>query len=383
MESCEVVVVGLGVMGAATLDALARRGVRAIGLERFDVPHALGSSHGGTRVIRKAYFEDARYVPLLHRAWDAWRVLERAAGEALLVETGALHFGPPDDRDLVATLHAIEEHRLAHERLTHAAAARRFPAFALAPGDEAVLESEAGVLLAERCLVALVERALAHGAIVHAREPLLTLEPRADGVELHTANRAIAARRAVLTLGPWWAANAPIAPPLPLAVTRQVQLWVRPHDPAAFELGRLPVFLRYDEGLVYGMPSPRGAQHPGLKLASHRIGAPADPDAIDRAVSAADLAPVRAFLARYLPGADGPLLGARTCMYTSSPDHHFALGPHPDVPAVVVGAGFSGHGFKLAPVVGEILADFALEGASALTLDLFDPRRRDRKDGAR
>ncbi len=368
----DVVVVGLGVMGAATLAALARRGVSAIGIERFDIPHAQGSSHGGTRIIRKAYYEDPRYVPLLHRAWEAWRELETAVGEELLLQTGGLHFGPTADAELQGVLTSVDTHALSHELLSAGDLMRRFPQFRADPGDLAVIEHEAGVLFAERCVQALVEVAQRAGATVFARETLDLLDLAGKDVVITTSRRTIVCRKVVLTLGPWWPAHAPIAAPLPLSVSRQVQFWVRPNDPEAYRPGRLPVFLRYGDDFVYGLPE---AYYQGLKVAAHRGGVVASPETIDRTVHPGDEAVIRRFLARHMPGADGPLLGARVCMYTNSGDSNFALGLHPDAPQVVVGTGFSGHGFKLAPVVGEILADYAIDGSSARTIDIFDVGR--------
>jgi len=379
----EVAVVGLGVMGAATLATLARRGVSALGIDRFDIPHALGSSHGGTRIIRKAYYEDPRYVPLLHRSWDAWRALEGAVGETLLLQTGGLHFGPAHEPDLQGVLTSVDTHALSHELLSGQDLMRRFPQFRADPGDLAVIEHEAGVLFAERCVQALIEVAQRAGAAVFARESLDNLDLDGPAVVLTTSRRTIICRRVVLTLGPWWPAfqaspsalgpaHAPIAAPLPLAVSRQVQFWVRPNDPEAYRPGRLPVFMRYGDEFVYGLPE---AFYPGLKVAAHRGGAPASPDTIDRTVHPEDEAVIRRFLARHMPGADGALLGARVCMYTNSGDANFALGLHPDAPQVVVGTGFSGHGFKLAPAVGEILADYAVDGWSPRTIDIFDVTR--------
>ena len=367
-EDVDVVVVGLGVMGAATLAALARRGVRAVGLERFDVPHALGSSHGGTRVIRKAYYEDPRYVPLLHRAWEAWRLLEEEVGERLLIQTGGLHFGPADHPDIQGVLDSVRLHGLAHELLDARAIATRWPVFRPGESDLGVLEHDAGVLLAERSVQALVEVALRRGAGVYAREDLLALDIDGPRVRLTTSRRELTCRRVVLALGPWWPEHAPIRAPVALQVERQVQFWVRPADPDAFRPGRFPVFLRFGDDLFYGLPE---AHVPGLKVAAHHGGELTSPARIDRDLRPEDEARVRQFLRAHLPSADGPLLAARVCMYTNSADQHFVLGLHPDAPEVVVGAGFSGHGFKLAPVVGEILADYALDGASPTSPELF------------
>ncbi len=374
-ERWDVIVVGLGVMGMAALAELARRGHKVLGLERYDVPHALGSSHGGTRVIRKAYYEDPGYVPLLHRAWDAWRRLEAEVDETLLLQTGGLHFGPRDSLDLQSILAAVELHGLAHDVLDATEIHSRFSVFRPGANDIGVFEHEAGVLYAERCVSALAESAMRHGATIRARTAVTHLDAGSD-LTLRIADGTVfRCQRVVLALGPWWPGTGLLRPPVPLEVERQVQCWVRPRDPSAFRPDRFPVFLRFGESLIYGLPE---AAHPGLKVAQHHGGLrvpPNEVDRIDREVSVADLAPVRAFLAAHLPSADGPLLGARVCMYTNTPDSHFALGLHPDEPRAIVATGFSGHGFKLAPAVGDILADLAETGTSALNLPLFSLAR--------
>jgi sarcosine oxidase len=396
----DIIVIGLGVMGAAALAEVAARGVRVLGLERFDIPHALGSSHGGTRVIRKAYYEDPRYVPLLHASWDGWQDLSAEVGEALLIPTGGLHFGPRESPELRAVLAAAEAHGLAHQVLDAAQIHRRFETFHPAPDDWGVLEADAGVLFAERAVMALVEVARRRGAEVRAREEVLDLELGGERVIVTTDRAHYTAAKVVLALGPWWPRWAARLEPgpaatVPMTVTRQVQCWFATRDPAAFRPDRFPIFLRYglgaratsdrlpqdgDDDMVYGLPE---AAFPGLKVALHavatgqvetdapRVERVSDPDQVDRRLRPEDEARVRRFVSRFLPLADGPLLGARVCMYTSSLDGHFALGPHPADPRLIALSGFSGHGFKLAPAVGAIAADYAIDGTSPRTIDLF------------
>jgi len=368
----DTIVVGLGVMGAATLCELARRGQRVLGLERFDVPHAFGSSHGGTRIIRKAYYEDPAYVPLLEESWEAWRRLEGEVGETLLLRTGGLHFGPADSPELGQVMAAAAAHGLAHEVLGATGIRERFPMFVPSVGDIGVVERDAGLLFAERSVMALATRAMEFGARIEARAMVLGLGLDGERVVVTTGDARHEADRVVLALGPWWPSYAPLRAPLPLTVTRQVQCWVAPADRAAFGPKNFPIFMRYaglseagDAGeaarssvdpLVYGLPE---AHFPGLKLAVHTKGAVCDPESVDREVDAEDLAPIRRFIERHLPGAAGPLLGARVCMYTNTPDGHFGLGAHPDDSRVICAMGFSGHGFKLAPSVGRLLADCA------------------------
>ncbi|MCC6620574.1 MAG: N-methyl-L-tryptophan oxidase [Deltaproteobacteria bacterium] len=376
MESVDVVVVGLGVMGAAALQRLAARGLRVVGLERFDVPHAQGSSHGGTRVIRKAYYEDPRYVPHLHASWDAWRGLERELDTTLLVQTGGLHFGPPDHPEMMGVRKSVAAFDLAHEVLDARAIHARFPMFQPDEGDEGLLEVEAGVLFAERCVAALAESALRHGALVRARERVTAIELGGPEVVVVTERGSWSAPRVVLALGPWWPAAAPLPAPAPMKVERQVQLWFAPRvigDITSLGPARMPVFLRFGDDLFYGMPLVREAGPLGVKVCGHHGGDAAHPETLDRALRPEDEARVRGFLQRHMPSVDGPLLGARVCMYTNTPDHHFVVGAHPADPRVVVAAGFSGHGFKLAPAIGELVLR-AVQGERAPE-PLFDPAR--------
>jgi sarcosine oxidase len=369
----DAIVIGLGVMGAAALAELAARGLRVLGIERWDVPHAMGSSHGATRVIRKAYFEDPAYVPMLHRAWSHWEELERSAGETLLVRTGALHVGPSDHPGIEGVRRSAREHGLAIEALDAAAIAARFPAMRPHATDVGLLEHEGGYLHAERCVSALVSRALASGAEVHGRERVECVELGGAGARVITDRGEHAAAKIVLACGAWSEGDAcPLPIPVPLTIERQVQLWLAPRDPALVARDRLPVFVRFGEGgCFYGIP-PAGV--PGVKVCAHHGGEVTRAERLDRALRPEDEERVRAFVRAHLPAADGPLLAARVCMYTNTPDDHFAIGPHPDHPAqVAIACGFSGHGFKLAPVVGEIVADVVTGRAPPPRL--FDPER--------
>lgn len=379
----DTAVIGLGIMGAAVLSELALRGQRVCGLERFDIPHAFGSSHGGSRVIRKAYYEDPAYVPLLEESWSSWQALEEEAGERLLLPTGGLHFGPADSPELNAVLSAVETFGLAYEVPCVRDLEKRFPQFRLASGDLAILEQDAGVLLPERCVTAFVRRAIHRGAEVFARTRLtrLALTPEAIILEIEGPQgvRRIECGQVVMALGPWWP-DAPLECPLSLKVTRQVQLWFDTEDPSAFLPERFPIFMRYagageDRPLVYGLPE---ATFPGLKIAVHAPGETTRADEVDRALRPQDLEVALDFARRHLSGVSDRVLGARTCLYSMSPDGHFGLGRHPEDPRVLCALGFSGHGFKLAPSVGRILADLATAGTAVpglFALDRFDQSR--------
>ena len=368
----DAIVLGLGVMGGAALHRMALAGLRVRGLDRFDVPNAMGSSHGGTRVTRKAYYEDPRYVPLLHRSWDLFRELERERGETLLVQTGGLYFGEPGSLGLEGVERTVREHALAHERLDAAAIRRRFPMFAPADDDVGIFEEAAGALLAERCVAAQIELAIAAGAEARARERATAIEIGAAGVRVTTDRGVHEAERLVLATGAW-TKDGLVELELPLIVERQVQLWLAPRDRALFTIERMPVFMRFGaDGAFYGLPP---LALPGVKVCRHHGGEHTRADALDRSLRPADEDDVRAFVRRHVPLADGALLGARVCMYTSTPDEHFVVGVHPVHPRVLVMAGFSGHGFKLAPALGEAIAELATRGASTHDLSLFDPSR--------
>jgi sarcosine oxidase len=367
----DVVVVGVGGMGSAALYHLARRGKRVLGIERFEIANELGSSHGHTRIIRQAYFEHPSYVPLVRRAYDLWRELEAAAGEQLLWITGAVEGGP---RIFEGAVRSSIEHGLPFDELDGAEISRRFPGFHLPSDLRVVYQRDGGFLLSERCILAHVAQARKHGAEVRTGEPVLDWSAGENGVRVRTERGTVEAGRLVLTAGAYSQEVAQLPPGLVVA-QRQVLGWLEPSRPELFTPERFPVFnLALAEGHVYGFPM-HGV--PGMKIGYYdHEGAKGDPDSISREVGADDEAPLRRFAERYFPEAAGAALDLKACLFELSPDEHFLLDRHPESDLAVVGAGFSGHGFKFCPVVGEILADLALEGETLhdigfLRLDRF------------
>jgi sarcosine oxidase len=363
----DAIVVGVGGMGSAALYHLARRGQHVLGLERFDVPNELGSSHGITRIIRLAYYEHVDYVPLLRRAYELWRELEARAGEQLLHITGSIDAGPPGQLVFSGSRRSCEEHGLPHEILDAAEVTRRFPAYRLEPEAMAVFQPEGGFLLPERSIVAHVEGALAEGAEVRARERVLGWEPAGEGVRVRTERGEYEAERLVLTTGAWMEELAG----LPVVAERQVLAWLQPLKPALFAPERFPVFnVQLDEDdRYYGFPV---FGIPGFKFGRyHHLGETGDPDALEREPRAADEEVLRRFAERCFPEGAGPTMTLKTCLFENSPDEHFILDTLPGAPQVVVGGGFSGHGFKFCSVVGEILADLVLEGSTAHEIEFL------------
>ncbi len=369
MAGFDVAVIGLGAMGSAALHQLGRRGVRAVGIEQFTPGHDRGSSHGETRIIRLGYFEHPSYVPLVLAAIPLWRALERDARERLLEVTGVLELGAPDGTLVTGTLRSAREHNLPHEVLDAAAVRRRFPAFEVPAQFVGVLQPDGGILAAEAAVRAQLALAKASGAEVKTNEKVRAVEPIADGVRIVTERGRIAAGQAIVAAGPWVKKLLPTLR-APIRVTRQVVGWFAPADPARFARERCPVFLiESAAGLFYGFPL---GQRPGVKFAKHHHADEAvDPDGPARPLGAGDETVLRAALAAHVPAANGGLLASQTCLYTMTPDGDFIIDRVPDAPQVIVASPCSGHGFKFAPVLGEILADLVTAGRTRHDISRF------------
>jgi len=356
----DVIVVGLGAMGAATLAALARRGRRVLGVEQFTLPHDRGSSQGGTRIIREAYFEHPLYVPLVQRAYAAWQALEAETGGRLLVPTGGLTIGPPEGRLVSGALSSARTHGLAHELLTAAEVMRRHPAVRMPAGAVAVAEPRAGVVLAARAIAACLDVARRHGAELRTGTAIAGWDAGPDGVEVHAGGETMAAARLVLAAGPWMPALVPELAPH-LSVERNVVHWFAARGAAPPGPDRLPVLVIEDapDRLLYALPSMRGLGadlEDGVKFARHHSGIIGTADGIDRTPSADDVAAIRADAARYLPEIDPVPVRSAVCCYTNAADGHFFVDRHPAHDRVVVISACSGHGFKFASVLGGIAA---------------------------
>lgn len=369
MRDFDVIVAGVGGMGSATCYRLAKRGLKVLGLERFDIPHAMGSSHGINRIIRLAYFEHPAYVPLLRRAYALWRETEQAFGEQLLFVTGGLDIGPPGSRILEGSLEACRLHGLPHELLDAAETNRRFPGYRLPEGHAAAFQAEGGFIASERAIGAHVALAIAAGAEIHGREAILGYDVEAGGVSVRTARGSYRARRLVLTTGAWIGAHVP-ALATRAVPERQVLGWFAPKRPELFALDAFPVSnALFDEGQVYQFPV-WGV--PGFKIGIyHHFKEEGSADTLSREPNAQDEAALRGFVSRYFPQADGPVLSLRACLFTNTPDEHFVIDTLPGAPEVIVASPCSGHGFKFASVMGEILADLAEHGATEHDIALF------------
>lgn len=365
-QTYDVVVVGLGGMGSAAARHLARRGAAVLGVEQFTPAHALGSSHGDTRIVRKAYFEHPDYVPLLRRAYPLWDELGAEIGRPLFLRTGALMIGAEDSAVVTGTLASVAAWGLAHDVLDDGLMRHRYPQFSLRPGEIAVFEADAGYVNPEDAVRAHLELARRDGADLRFGAKVTAWRLDGDGVLVEFAGGRARARSLVLAAGAW---TAPLAPGLDIAmrVGRRVMHYLNPPaGPAEFDPARFPVYV-FQTGpgdAIYGFPLV-GDPANGVKVGFHYRGADVDPDTVDREVSGAEREEMRTVLAERIPGLAGEHVDARVCLYTLTPDEHFVIDLLPgSAGRVALAAGFSGHGFKFTPVVGEILADLALDGAT-------------------
>jgi sarcosine oxidase len=374
-RSYDVIVLGVGAMGSAACATLARRGLRVLGLEQFPLLHSRGSSSGHTRIIRTAYFEHPDYVPLLHRAWEGWFALERYVARHLVTICPCMSLGRADSEIVLGVRRAAEEHHLRLDDLSAAEITRRVPAFRSVPEEyRGVVEFRSGFLYLEACIRSHLEVAEAHGAELHAEEPVLEWRQARGGVEVVTERGTYSAEKLVVTAGAW-ATRLLADIGVPLTVMRQVMLWcdVSGHEA---ELGRggFPIFgADVPGGPFYGIPA---IDRWGMKVARH-YGAPelAGPEQMSWEVTEADHAPAQAFLGEWFPRLSGRITRSQACMYTLTPDRHFVIDLHPTQQNVVIACGFSGHGFKFVPVVGEALADLVQHGRSELPISMFSARR--------
>ena len=374
----DAIVIGVGAMGSATLYQLAKRGFKVFGIEQFDIPHDMGSSHGLTRIIRLAYYEDPSYVPLLRRAYELWDDLERESGQKLFYQTGSIDMGPEESEVFSGSLQSCIEHDLEHEVLYGKSLNQRFPGYRMPSETMAVFQPQGGLLVPEDCIVAHANIAKQHGATLHTQERVQGWDKLADDrIQVTTDQATYTAEKLVICGGAW---AYKLLPQLAEKTVpeRQVLIWLETKKPDWFTLDRFPVWNAIvEEGRYYGFPefNPTG-QTPGMKYGRyHHRDETCDPDSLDRNPNDEDEALLRAFGEKYFPDGAGNTLDMKTCMFTNTSDEHWILDTLPDIPQVSVSAGFSGHGFKMASVVGEIMADLAQYGETKHEIGLHTIQR--------
>jgi len=370
----DTIIIGIGAMGSAAAFHLSRRGKRVLGLEQFFPAHPYGSSHGHSRIIRQAYFEGSEYVPLLFRAYELWQQLERDGQNHLLTITGGLMIGSPDSWLVRGSLASARSHGIYHELLDAKEIHKRYPPLRPEPGTVGLFERMAGVLRPEAAILAHIEQATKFGATLLFDERVSDWEAMFDRVVVTTERNQFEAERLIISAGPW-APRLLAGLDLPLTIERQVLYWFDPvggREP--FSQDRFPVWIwSIADGVeFYGFPA---QQEPGVKVALYHQGQPTLPETIDRNVAAWEIERMRETIALRVPTLNGKLVSTATCMYTTTPDQHFVLGLHPEHKNVIIASPCSGHGFKFASAIGEVLADLTTGAETNYPLALFSPGR--------
>lgn len=365
----DAIVVGLGAVGSAATYALAARGLRVLGVDAHQPPHRHGSHHGESRIIRKAYYEHPAYVPLLERAFAAWRELEERAHASLFRPTGGLMIGPATGELVPGVLASAREHHLPHELLSSDALAARYPQFRVDPSMIAVREDDAGILFPEACVRAFLEGARAAAAELRYGEAAQEWTCEPQGVRVRTTRDRYSSDALVLAAG---SGMGELVAELRahLRVERQVVAHFAPvGKPEALSSGRFPIFCLEEPtgAFYYGIPD----LGTGCKIARHHGGAIGAPGELSRQPTEADIADIRGFIERRLPPANGALQASAVCLYTNTPDFHFIIDCHPRHDAVILASVCSGHGFKFAAVMGEIIAELVQGRSPAFDLSMF------------
>lgn len=370
--SWDVIVIGCGGFGSATLRELTRRGLKVLGLDQYSPPHSLGSSHGETRIIRKAYFEHPDYVPLLHRSWDLWQQVEAESGSSLLHRCDLVLSGAANSEVIAGARLSALQHGLQIRNLSAAEVSREYPVLQLPEDHEVTVESTAGYLWVERCVGVTLQQALAGGATVRSNERVVGLRSTSNSVEVETAVGRYAAGAAVVTCGPWTTQLLPEYRSL-VTVRRKTLFWYPLQSPTWAERWQSPIFLiDLPDGQFYGLPAVDGQR---VKVGEHTGGEMVlEASAVDRQISVMDRAPVDAFASRCLRGLRTEPCASAVCLYSMSPDGHFLFDRHPEYP-LVVAAGFSGHGFKFTPVLGAAAADLVVDGRTSLPVQFLSKQR--------
>ena len=358
-QAYDYIVIGCGGFGSGALYHLAKRGANVLGIERFQAVHDRGSSHGESRIIRKAYFEHPDYVPLLHDAFDLWRELESETGQALLNESGLFIAGPPDCQAITGSKLAAATHSLPIEINSAAAVRQSFGGFDIPADFEIVVESEAGFLWVERCVAAHLQQAQKHGATLRTGETVTGWQSDGIACRVTTDKGEYSSKSLILTAGAW---TGQLLEELriPLRVLRKLLFWHETSNSEYFRPHGRVFFFEMPDGEFYGIPCPDGRT---IKIARHTGGMEiTNPLSLNRDYDPDDHAAVAEFIERCMPGVSTSPIRHSTCMYTVTPDGHFVIDKHPNHENVVLGAGFSGHGFKFTGVLGRVLAELSLDG---------------------
>jgi sarcosine oxidase len=377
----DVIVIGVGTMGSAACYNLASRGYNVLGIEQFDIPNEMSSHTGQSRIIRKAYFEHPDYIPLLEKAYDKWREFEKLTATKLFYQTGLLYAGLPDSDIIKAVRYASENYNITVDELTHEQGSKRFPQFNIPSSYVVLLEANAGFLVPELAIKLFSQQALKNGAVINTNEKVIGWEKQNGQISVHTDVSNYSCKKLIITAGPWANELVPSAK-FGLKVTKQIIGWIEPKDKSSFEMDKCPCWVIADEGegsIYYGFPyldAKKFSGPSGIKFGYHFHGDVVEPNTIDRNPSESDSLDLRNIGVKLLSGEFSPTIEMKTCMYTNTPDENFVIDFLPDYDRdVIIATGFSGHGFKFAPVVGEILSDLAINEKTSHPIDFLSAKR--------
>jgi sarcosine oxidase len=369
VKDFDVIVLGLGGIGSGAAYWLAKRGVKVLGLEQFDLGHVRGESHDHSRIIRLSYVSPA-YVRLAKEAYAAWASVEKDASEQLVFTTGGLDLGPRNGAiRLSGYAEAMRECDVPYELVDAKAIRDRWPAFEVDDTIHGLYQRDGGIVAAEKATAAHQRAASALGAVLRDNAPVTAIEGDGTSVEIEAGGERYRARKLVIAAGPWTArALAAFGTKLPLEVTKEQAMYFKSRDIEKFAFGRFPVWIWMDDPSFYGFPV---FGEPGaIKATQDAGGLPVDPDTRTFEEDPAITQRVTSFLQRYLPGACGPPHVIKTCLYTLTPDRDFVIDTVPGHPNVSVAIG-AGHAFKFASVIGRILSDLALDGGTRSGIEDF------------
>jgi len=382
-NSFDVIVIGVGSMGSATSYYLAKRGYKVLGLEQFDISHEFGSHAGQSRIIRKAYFEHPGYVPLLERAYENWEALEWETGKQVYYKTGLLYAGNPNNEMIKGVERSAGLYNIDLDQMNIAAAADQFPQFKFPEDFEILLEPEAGFITPEKAIRLYASQAKKNGAAIHSNEKVIDWKKDKNIILLKTDKQTYQCDKLIITAGAWAGKMIPgLADKI--KVTRQFVAWIKTKNDDQFELNKFPCWMIGDDekhGCYYGFPlldTKKFGEPAGLKLAHHFPLQITDPDNVNRQTTEDDIKNVQYCLVNYLPGALDSFLSNKICLYANSPDENFIIDKLPGFEdSVSIACGFSGHGFKFASVVGEILAELAIDGRTRFPIGFLSAKRFD------
>ncbi|PHS00002.1 MAG: N-methyl-L-tryptophan oxidase [Blastopirellula sp.] len=374
MTHYDVIVIGAGGVGSAALYHGAAQGLKILGIDRFSPPHNHGSSHGQTRIIRMAYFEHPDYVPLLKQAYAGWKHLEQLSGQQLYHEVGLLEVGPVDGIVIPGVLRSSKEHDLPLDQFTTHEAQRQFPGFDFPENHTVLFEQQAGYLMVEDCIASYLAAAQQQGAKLNCEESLVSWKPHQGEVEVVTDKQTYRCSKLIITTGAWTSSFTGNCQ-LPLTLLRKHLYWYRSDSKNYLASQGCPVFFYEDQGrFFYGFPELQPGT--GVKVSEHSGGDPlSDPSVLDPSQNQEDRLAVEAFLKKSLPQVSRDLVQHAACMYTMTPDENFIVDVHPECADVVLAAGLSGHGFKFASVLGQMLIELSATGNTSLPIDFLSIKR--------